>query len=232
MANNKRFTHGKHVTINGATILQNKLAGAPVVVGGISGVLVDDAGAVGTGVIDREGVYALSVKGVSSTGNSAVAVGDPLYFVEADTPKVSKKASGGPLFGYALGVITGGATGTINVLLTGGASSSEDARLDAVETSITGFATTEDLGDVGDLTTTATDAVGAIEEVKAVAEAALVAPEAALFIADLDETVAAADIDDDGTIAGVEVAAAMSAQNIAINALKDVLVGAGLMAAS
>jgi hypothetical protein len=55
--------------------------------------------------------------------------------------------------------------------------------------------------------------------------------EPATFVADLDETVDKTDIDDAGTIDGTEIAAAMSAQNAAINALKDVLVANGLMEA-
>lgn len=70
----------------------------------------------------------LSVKGVDGSGNSAVAAGDALYYVDADTPKISKKATGTPI-GYAYGsktmdgtadvhtgtLVTSGATTTITV---------------------------------------------------------------------------------------------------------------------
>lgn len=44
----------------------------------------------------------LSVKGVDQSGNSAVAAGDKLYYVDADTPKISKKNTGTP-YGTAFG---------------------------------------------------------------------------------------------------------------------------------
>lgn len=62
-----------------------------------------------------QAVYDLSVKGVDDSGNSAVAKGDALFYVDADTPKLSKKSSG-YFFGFALETITSGSTDTINVL--------------------------------------------------------------------------------------------------------------------
>jgi hypothetical protein len=56
-----------------------------------------------------------SVKAVDGSGNSAVAVGDTIYYVDADTPKLSKKNTG-YLFGVALEAIDAGATKTIKVL--------------------------------------------------------------------------------------------------------------------
>lgn len=57
----------------------------------------------------------LSVKGVDGVGNSAVAVGDKIYYVDADTPKLSKKNTG-RFFGFANGIVSGGATTTIEVI--------------------------------------------------------------------------------------------------------------------
>lgn len=57
----------------------------------------------------------LSVKGVDGAGNSAVAVGDKIYYVDADTPPLSKKATG-RFFGFANGAVTSGATATIEVV--------------------------------------------------------------------------------------------------------------------
>ena len=68
------------------------------------------------------GVHLLSVKGVDGGGNSAVAVGDRLYYTDADTPPISKKATGRPV-GFAVetetspGTVSSGATTTIPVLL-------------------------------------------------------------------------------------------------------------------
>jgi len=56
----------------------------------------------------------LSVKGADANGNSAVAVGDTIYYVDADTPKLSKKATG-YAFGVALGAVESGATTVIPV---------------------------------------------------------------------------------------------------------------------
>lgn len=57
----------------------------------------------------------LSVKGIDDSGNSAVAVGDTIYYVDADTPKLSKKASGF-FYGIALETVGSGSTATINVM--------------------------------------------------------------------------------------------------------------------
>jgi uncharacterized protein DUF2190 len=60
-------------------------------------------------------VATFSVKGIDGGGNSAVAVGDSIYYVDADTPKLSKKATGF-FFGVALAAVTSGATATIEVM--------------------------------------------------------------------------------------------------------------------
>lgn len=59
-------------------------------------------------------IATFSVKGVDGGGNSAVADGDSIYYVDADTPKLSKKATGF-FFGIARGAVTSGATATIEV---------------------------------------------------------------------------------------------------------------------
>jgi hypothetical protein len=92
-----------------------KKSGDPVVKGTITGVCITDTDASGNVVVDLGGVYDLSVKAVDDSGNSAVAIGDKIFYVVGDTPLLSKKASG-YFFGYALEIITSGATDTINVL--------------------------------------------------------------------------------------------------------------------
>jgi len=95
-------------------------SGDPVVSGAIRGVaLTDYSSADGKAEVDTRGVFDLSVKGVDDAGNSAVAVGDKLFYVAADTPKISKKKSG-DFFGIALEVVLTGATTTINVKLAEG----------------------------------------------------------------------------------------------------------------
>lgn len=58
----------------------------------------------------------LPVNAIDGSGNSAIAIGDKLYYVSGDTPKISKKTSG-KLIGYALETVVAGSTDTINVAL-------------------------------------------------------------------------------------------------------------------
>ncbi len=91
-------------------------SGDPFVVGQIPAVAMADEEEDGNVVGRMIGVFNLSVKAIDGSGNSAVVIGDKIYYVSADTPKLSKKADG-ILFGYALEGITAGETATIKVLL-------------------------------------------------------------------------------------------------------------------
>jgi len=96
-------------------------SGDPVRVGQLPGVALTDEGdgghaATDVGIDFGPAVYDLSVKGIDDNGNVAVAIGDPLYYVDADTPKLSKKQSG-YFFGFALEAVTSGSTDTIRVLV-------------------------------------------------------------------------------------------------------------------
>lgn len=93
-----------------------KLSGEPCVSGQMPGVALIDRDAAGKVTMTRIGSHNLSVKGIDGGGNSAVAVGDIIYYTEADTPKLSKKATG-VRFGYANGTVTSGGTSTIEVIL-------------------------------------------------------------------------------------------------------------------
>lgn len=60
----------------------------------------------------------LSCKGVNDSGNSAIADGDALFYVDADINDGSgflSKKSSGYFFGFARGAVTSGSTTTINV---------------------------------------------------------------------------------------------------------------------
>lgn len=107
------------------------LSGDPVQVGALTGVATFDRDTAGKTTVDFQGVYSLSVKGINDAGNVAVAVGDAIYFVSGDTPKLSKKASG-TLFGYALGVVLTSATTTIDVMLVGRNNAPGSADISAV----------------------------------------------------------------------------------------------------
>jgi predicted RecA/RadA family phage recombinase len=91
-------------------------AGDPVRIGAKCGVAVSAEASDGTTVVKTEGVFTVSVKAVDGSGNAAVSVGDAIYYVDADTPPLSKKTTG-TLFGYALEAISAGQTATIKVLL-------------------------------------------------------------------------------------------------------------------
>ena len=90
-------------------------SGDPVRFGSFTGVALTDERADGTTTVDfRENVWDLSVKAIDGAGNSAVVVGDAIYYVDADTPKLSKKNTG-YLFGFALEAIDAGQTATIRI---------------------------------------------------------------------------------------------------------------------
>lgn len=96
--------------------ISGKSSGDPICVGKITGVALNNTDSSGKVRVCTKGVFDLSVKAIDSSGNSAVAVGDAIYYVAADTPKLNKKDTG-VLFGYALEAISAGNTDTIKVLL-------------------------------------------------------------------------------------------------------------------
>jgi predicted RecA/RadA family phage recombinase len=115
MAKNMVFEHGTKFSAVCSDPGTPK-SGDPVLIGQIPAVATTNERADGTTSVDTEGVWSLSVKGVDGSGNSAVAAGDIIYYVAADTPKLSKKATG-VRYGYALDAVTSGSTATIRVKL-------------------------------------------------------------------------------------------------------------------
>lgn len=89
-------------------------SGDPVRCGERCGVALTAERADGTTSVQFHGGFTLSVKAIDGSGSSAVVQGDKLYYVDADTPKISKKATG-HFFGYAAAAVTGGATASIEV---------------------------------------------------------------------------------------------------------------------
>lgn len=108
---------GRYLSV-AATNPTTPLTGQPLRLGVLTGVAQIDEG---TDVANEttadfgQFVADVSVKGINDSGNSAVAIGDLIYYVDADTPKLSKKASG-YLFGIALETVGSGSTDTINVM--------------------------------------------------------------------------------------------------------------------
>ena len=118
MAKNIKFVGSKRASLV-CSDPTTPASGDPVVCGQIPGVALRDEYASGTPLagqttVGLDDVAEFSVKGVDGSGNSAVAVGDIIYYVAADTPKLSKKATG-VRFGYARAAVTSGSTGTIAV---------------------------------------------------------------------------------------------------------------------
>jgi len=91
-------------------------SGDPVAVGQIAGVALVDSDADGESTVDTAGVYNLAVEGVNGEADSAVAIGDALYYVALGDPPLSKTSTG-VLFGHALGAIAAGEIATIPVKL-------------------------------------------------------------------------------------------------------------------
>lgn len=118
MATNLHMKDGRYL-YEAATAPATPASGDPVLIGQIPGVALVDEGDGGndTGetTIDTGGVYNLNVEGVDGSGNSAVAVGDILYYDAAATVKINKDVTNGVRFGYALGTVGSAATGVIPV---------------------------------------------------------------------------------------------------------------------
>ena len=118
MADNRIKEHGRKLSLT-CTHPASPSSGDPVRIGNLIGVALTDERTAGDTTVDLgQAVYDLSVKAVDDDGNSAVAVGDKLYYVDADvddgTGFLSKKVTG-YFAGIALEVVPTGTTVTINV---------------------------------------------------------------------------------------------------------------------
>jgi predicted RecA/RadA family phage recombinase len=91
-------------------------SGDPVLIGQIPAVATTDERADGTTSVDTEGIWELAVEGKdAANANTAVNVGDVLYYDAANTVKLNKDNTNGVRFGYALAAVSSGATATIRV---------------------------------------------------------------------------------------------------------------------
>lgn len=115
MALNRAYAQ-TNTTLPNLPVLAGALSGDPMVVGQIPGVMMGNADANNTGVMQKDGIFNLSVKGINAGGNAAINPGDIIYFTVGDTPKLSAKNTG-VRFGYALDAVASGATATIRVQL-------------------------------------------------------------------------------------------------------------------
>lgn len=115
MAKNTVHSKGEQLQV-ACTDPATPVSGDPVRYGQRPGVCLVSESADGLATVKFNGVFNLSVKGIDQSGNSAVAEGDILYYVDGDTPKVSKKNTG-VRFGYAAGAVNSAATATIAVII-------------------------------------------------------------------------------------------------------------------
>lgn len=123
MATNRRYATGQHISV-ACSHPATPASGQPVRVGPLVGVAETSERTDGSTTVDfGPAVYALSTKGVNDSGNSAVAVGDQLFYVDSDigsgTGFLSKKDTG-RYAGVALEAVDSAATTTINVLIGSG----------------------------------------------------------------------------------------------------------------
>lgn len=122
MAKNEVYKDGDNLSVT-CSHPTTPASGDPVRYGELVGVATTaEDTTTGKTSVTFKGVHMLSVKGVDGVGNSAVAVGDKIYYVDADTPVLSKKNTG-RFVGHAVetpgnaGTVGSGATATIGVRL-------------------------------------------------------------------------------------------------------------------
>ena len=111
MATNEIYDHGDSLEL---PVPATYTSGDPVVVGKMPGVLQTDRDSDGNAIVKMRGVFDLSVEGTDAVGNTAIAVGDAVFWTLADDPLLSADESG-ELFGHALEVVLTSATSTIKV---------------------------------------------------------------------------------------------------------------------
>jgi hypothetical protein len=120
MAKNSRFVSGSGYVRKQLTVTASLASGA---IDLISQMLVwavtaaDSSNLATVEIIGCHRIVELTVVGANAGGNSAVAIGDALYKDGAD---INKDVTNGVFLGYALGTVSSGGTGTIQVALVGG----------------------------------------------------------------------------------------------------------------
>ncbi len=114
MATNRKNEDGNRLYLE---VGSGVSSGDPIVVGQIPGVALYDADSSNKAVIQTDGVFDLTAEAVDNAGNSAIAVGDILYYDSAATIKINKDVTNGVRFGYAKEAVTAGSSGTIEVVI-------------------------------------------------------------------------------------------------------------------
>lgn len=112
MAKNEVYEDGDFLSLV-CTDPATPASGDPVIFGQLPGVAQTAEDAAGNTSVACKGVFNLPVKGTNGS-NAAIAAGDVVYYVAANTPKLSTTTSG-VRFGIAMAAVTSGATATIPV---------------------------------------------------------------------------------------------------------------------
>lgn len=114
MANNLYQDDARVIAQVAATAPASPTTGTPVVLGQIPGVALTDEAEGGNDsgniTLDRGGIYNVSVV----AAGAAVAIGDIVYY---DGGVLNDDSSNGTRWGYALGTVANGGTGTIPCIL-------------------------------------------------------------------------------------------------------------------
>lgn len=109
---------GRRITISTTdTTVDDVTSGDFVVYNGLFGVAVTDYDETNDCVtLDIMGGWTLDVVAVDDSGNSAVEVGDWLYYDKANS-RISKESSGNQAIGIARSALASGTTGDVDVQL-------------------------------------------------------------------------------------------------------------------
>ncbi len=119
MATNRIKANGREQSVT-CSHPASPSSGEPIRLGQATGVALTDERTAGDTTVDfGPAVYDLSVKGIDDDGNSAVVVGDQLFYVDSDIGDGSgflSKSDSGWFFGFALEAVDSAATTTVEVL--------------------------------------------------------------------------------------------------------------------
>lgn len=134
MSTNEVFQRGGGLVLRLA-VPSGIVSGDPVQIGHLHGVAetTRDTAGYASVYIPYNAVYDLTVEAKDGAGNSAVAVGDRLYYDTAETIKINKDFDNGRPFGIALEAVTSGASAVIRVALV---DTFADANIAADETTV------------------------------------------------------------------------------------------------
>ena len=119
MALNRKYPQA-NLTLPLLPVGSGVVSGDPIVFGTLPAVALIDRRADGKATSQKDGILVMSVAAIDDSGvsaadaNSAVAIGDKIYYDSGDTPMLSKRTDG-IFWGIALSTLTTGTTGDVDV---------------------------------------------------------------------------------------------------------------------